>query len=89
MPDLAEMFRLDENAVELFIRTTVIYLGLVVAMRIIGRREVGSLELTDLLMIVLDRGRCAKRYGGRLHVDQRGSRSSPPRSSAGTTSYRG
>jgi uncharacterized membrane protein YcaP (DUF421 family) len=52
-PDLEAVFRLDENALELFIRTTVIYLGLVLALRIVGRREVGSLELTDLLMIVL------------------------------------
>jgi uncharacterized membrane protein YcaP (DUF421 family) len=53
MPDLEAIFRLDENALELFIRTSVIYLGLVLALRIVGRREVGSLELTDLLMIVL------------------------------------
>src|SRR5262245_53993554 len=52
-PNLEAIFRLDENALELFIRTSLIYLGLVMALRIIGRREVGSLELPDLLMIVL------------------------------------
>jgi uncharacterized membrane protein YcaP (DUF421 family) len=53
MPDLETLFRLDENALELFIRTTIIYLALVAALRVFGRREVGSLELPDLLMIVL------------------------------------
>jgi uncharacterized membrane protein YcaP (DUF421 family) len=38
---------------ELFLRTTIIYLGLLAAMRFIARREAGSLELPDLLMIVL------------------------------------
>jgi uncharacterized membrane protein YcaP (DUF421 family) len=38
---------------ELFLRTTIIYLGLLAAMRFVARREAGSLELTDLLMIVL------------------------------------
>ena len=52
-PDLEAMFRLDENALELFIRTSVIYLGLIIVLRIIGRRETGALELPELLMIVL------------------------------------
>jgi uncharacterized membrane protein YcaP (DUF421 family) len=52
-PDLETMFRLDENALELFLRTSVIYLGLIFALRIIGRRETGALELPELLMIVL------------------------------------
>lgn len=53
MPDLAPMFELDENALELFLRTTIIYLGLIAAIRILGRREIGSLELPELLLIVL------------------------------------
>jgi uncharacterized membrane protein YcaP (DUF421 family) len=53
MPDLTALFELDENAFELFIRSSVIYLGLVAVLRIFGRREIGSLELPDLLMIVL------------------------------------
>ena len=52
-PDFEEMFRLDVSALELFLRTTIIYLGLLVAMRVFGRRETGSLELPELLMIVL------------------------------------
>lgn len=38
---------------ELFLRTTIIYLGLLASMRFVARREAGSLELPDLLMIVL------------------------------------
>ena len=45
MPDLTALFELDENALELFIRSSVIYVGLVAVLRIFGRREIGSLEL--------------------------------------------
>jgi uncharacterized membrane protein YcaP (DUF421 family) len=47
------MFELDVSALELIARTTVIYLLLVFAMRFLARREAGSLELPDLLMVVL------------------------------------
>jgi uncharacterized membrane protein YcaP (DUF421 family) len=47
------MFELDVSALELFLRTTIIYLLLVFAMRFLARREAGSLELPDLLMVVL------------------------------------
>lgn len=52
-PDFDAMFHLDVNALELFIRTSVIYLGLILALRVVGRRETGALELPELLMIVL------------------------------------
>ncbi len=51
--DIGEMLRLDVSAVELAVRTSVIYLLLVTAMRVVTRREMGALELPDLLMIVL------------------------------------
>jgi uncharacterized membrane protein YcaP (DUF421 family) len=53
MPDFEVMFRLDENALELIIRTSVIYLGLIAAMRTFGRRETGTLQLPELLMVIL------------------------------------
>lgn len=53
LPDLEEMFRLDASALELFLRASIIYLGLLFVLRIMGRREMGSLELPELLMIVL------------------------------------
>jgi uncharacterized membrane protein YcaP (DUF421 family) len=51
--DLDAVFGLNMSGFELFVRTTIVYLGLLAAMRVIARREAGSLELPDLLMIVL------------------------------------
>ena len=48
-----DLFSLDVSAGELFLRTTIIYLVLVLAMRLLARREAGSLEIPDLLMVVL------------------------------------
>ena len=54
MPSAHAMFALTGTpGFELFLRTTIIYLGLLMAMRVVARREAGSLELPDLLMIVL------------------------------------
>ena len=50
---LDEIFRLDVPALELVLRTSVIYLLLLAGMRLIARRESGTLELPDLLMVVL------------------------------------
>ena len=51
--DLGALFRLDVSAVELMLRTSVVYLGLVAIMRVFGRREMGTLEMADILIIVL------------------------------------
>ncbi len=51
--DLGGLFSLDVSAFELILRTSVIYLALIAALRILGRREMGSFELPDLLLIVL------------------------------------
>lgn len=51
--ELEAMFRLDVPLVELVLRTSLIYLLLLAGMRLIARREAGSLELPDLLMVVL------------------------------------
>ena len=51
--NLDEMLRLDVSALSLFVRTSVTYLGLLIALRVITRREMGSFELPDLLLLVL------------------------------------
>lgn len=51
--ELEAMFRLDVPFLELVLRTSAIYLLLLVGMRLIARREAGTLELPDLLMVVL------------------------------------
>ena len=51
--DWGELFRFDVGALELFVRTSIVYLALLAVLRVIARREIGSLELPELLMIVL------------------------------------
>ena len=51
--DLNALFRLDVSAVELFVRTSAVYLTLLTALRLTGRRTMGSLELPEMLMLVL------------------------------------
>lgn len=53
MFDWNAVFGLDENALELIVRTSVIYLVLIAAMRMLGRRELGSLQIPDLLFVLL------------------------------------
>jgi uncharacterized membrane protein YcaP (DUF421 family) len=51
--DLREMFSLDVNLLQLFLRTSIVYFVLLLMMRVVTRREMGSFELPDLLMVVL------------------------------------
>ena len=51
--DWNALFRLDTSLVELVVRTSVVYLALIFGFRVLGRREMGALEPTDLLLIVL------------------------------------
>lgn len=53
MFDWNAVFGLDENALELIVRTSIIYLVLIVALRMLGRRELGSLQIPDLLFVLL------------------------------------
>ena len=51
--DWGALFRLDAGALELAIRTALVYLALIVAFRALGRRRMGALQMPDLLLIVL------------------------------------
>jgi uncharacterized membrane protein YcaP (DUF421 family) len=51
--DLADLFRVDVSLVELVVRTSIIYLMLIALMRMIAQREMGALQLPDLLLVVL------------------------------------
>lgn len=51
--DVQQLFALDESGLELIVRTSVLYLGLIAAFRLVGRREASSLELPELLLVVL------------------------------------
>ena len=53
MPDWAEILAISVPIGELFIRGTLVFLGLMLMLRVIGQREAGGLGLTDLLVVVL------------------------------------
>ncbi|WP_217424001.1 DUF421 domain-containing protein [Agromyces sp. Marseille-P2726] len=50
--DIASIFEVS-SVWDLFLRGTLIFLGLTVFVRLTGQREAGSLALTDLLVVVL------------------------------------
>jgi uncharacterized membrane protein YcaP (DUF421 family) len=52
-PDWQSLFIPNTPLVELILRGTLMYFALLLALRLLGRRQVGSLNLMDLLLIVL------------------------------------
>jgi uncharacterized membrane protein YcaP (DUF421 family) len=50
---MGEWFELTMSPLELFARGTIIYLGLLLTLRFLLRRDVGSMSVADLLFIVL------------------------------------
>ena len=50
---MSELFELTVNPLELVVRGTLIYLGLVLAVRFLLRRDVGSMNMPDILFVVL------------------------------------
>lgn len=50
---MGELFELTVSPLELFVRGTLVYIGLIVVLRFILRRDVGALGTADLLFIVL------------------------------------
>ena len=68
MPHWGELFSLEVSALELIARTSIVYLSLVIALRVVGRRETG-MELSDILMVVLiSEGVGTGMYGKNLSV---------------------
>lgn len=52
-PNWAQMFAIDTPVLEIFIRGSLIYLGIFVLLRVVLKREAGTLGMTDLLVVVL------------------------------------
>ena len=50
---MSELFTLSMNPLELAIRGSLMYLGLVLVMRFILRRDIGSMSMPDVLFVVL------------------------------------
>lgn len=53
MPNWDDMFSSTIPVLEVVLRGTLLYLGLVLLLRIVGQREAGGLTVTDLLVVVL------------------------------------
>jgi len=53
MPNWEQLFAFSVPPAETFVRGTVMFLGLFVLMRVVGKREGGVHSLTDLLVVVL------------------------------------
>ncbi|MCP2045327.1 DUF421 domain-containing protein [Pontibacter sp. HSC-36F09] len=51
--NLSELFRIETPILELVLRTTVLYLGILFLLRIVPRRTGGELATMDLLFVVL------------------------------------
>ena len=51
--DWKSMLTIDKPLAEIFLRGTVMYLGLFFMLRFVRRREVGAMGITDLLVLVL------------------------------------
>lgn len=48
-----EVFMFSTSALEMFVRGTVMYFGVFLLMRFIGRRESGELNASDVILVVL------------------------------------
>jgi uncharacterized membrane protein YcaP (DUF421 family) len=53
MPDLAQLFRLTVDPVELVVRGTVMYWFLFILLRFVLRRDFGSIGIADVLLLVV------------------------------------
>ncbi len=51
--DLAAVFEMTVPTLEVILRGSLIYLGIVVLIRVAGQRETGSLSIPDLIVVVL------------------------------------
>ena len=51
--DLDQLFRLDVSGLELVLRTSLVYIGLLTGFRIVARRRMGALAVSDMLIVVL------------------------------------
>lgn len=51
--DWREMFVPENGLLEIFLRGTLVYLGLLVLLRVLRKREMGGVGVTDLLVLIL------------------------------------
>src|SRR5215212_4457587 len=51
--DWAQMFHPDTSPIEIFVRGSIVYLALFMLLRLVLRREAGTVGMTDLLVLVL------------------------------------
>lgn len=53
MPDWHRMFASDTPLIEIFVRGSIMYLGLFLLLRLVLKREAGTVGITDMLVVVM------------------------------------
>jgi uncharacterized membrane protein YcaP (DUF421 family) len=66
-PDWKTMFAFDTPLLEIFIRGSMIYLGVFLLLRLVLKRESGTVGMTDLLVIVLIADAAQNGMAGEYH----------------------
>ncbi|RYY42484.1 MAG: DUF421 domain-containing protein, partial [Chitinophagaceae bacterium] len=51
--DLSKLFHLENSILELFLRGSILYLGILLLMRFLPRRTGGELAVMDLIFVLL------------------------------------
>ena len=68
--DLAALFQIEKPVLEIFLRGTVLYLGILLLLRIMPRRTGGEMATMDLLFIVLIAEAATHSLGGYSSVTE-------------------
>src|SRR5690606_11160257 len=53
MPDIGNLFAFEQGIAEMFVRGTVMYWGVFLLLRVAGRRDIGSLTIADIMVLLL------------------------------------
>ncbi len=83
---MRELFSFTMNPLELVARGTMMYLGLVLVLRFVLRRDVGSMSMADVLFIVLIADASQNAMARRIQI--RGGRSGAHRHAGGGGTWR-
>ena len=66
-PDWRHLFRLDLSIFEIFVRGSVLYIGVFILMRVVLKRQAGGVGMTDLLVVVLLADAAQNAMAGEYH----------------------
>lgn len=52
----------------IFIRTVILYFAILISMRVMGKRQLGELEISEFIRCGADRGSCGNTAAGYRHT---------------------